>query len=53
MSKGELCIKTVMLTIQESLPSQEELTVAVEEHWVDMMHTTFRKAAEEGQLPHF
>lgn len=53
MSKGELCGKTVTLTIQEPLPAQKELTSAVEEHWVDMMRTAFRKAAEQGPLPHF
>lgn len=53
MSKGELCGKTVTLTIQEPLPAQKELTSAVEEHWVDMMRTAFRKAAEQAPLPHF
>lgn len=53
MSKGELCGKTVTLTIQEPLPAQKELTSAVEEHWVDMMRTAFRKAAEQGPLPYF
>lgn len=52
-SKGELCGKTVTLTIQEPLTAQKELTSAVEEHWVDMMRTAFRKAAEQGPLPHF
>ena len=53
MSKGELRGKTVTLTIQEPLPAQKELTSAVEEHWVDMMRTAFRKAAEQEPLPHF
>ena len=53
MSKGELCGKTVTLTIQEPLPTQKEPTPAVEEHWVDMMCTAFRKAAGQGPLPHF
>lgn len=53
MSKGELYGKAVTLTIQEPLPTQKELTSAVEEHWVDMMHTAFRKAAERGPLPRF
>ena len=53
MSSGEVCGKAIMLIIQEPLPAQKELTVAVEEHWVDMMHTAFRKAAEQGPLPHF
>ena len=53
MSSGEVCGKAIMLIIQEPLPTQKELTVAVEEHWVDMMYTAFRKAAEQGPLPHF
>lgn len=53
MSGGEVCGNAVMLTIREPLPAQKELTAAVEEHWVDMMHTAFRKAAEQGPLPHF
>ena len=53
MSSGEVCGNAVMLTIWEPLPAQKELTVAVEEHWVDMMHTAFRKAAEQGSLPRF
>lgn len=53
MSSGEVCGNAVMLTIREPLPAQKELTAAVEEHWVDMIHTAFRKAAEQGPLPHF
>ena len=53
MSSGEVCGKAIMLMIQEPLPAQKELTAAVEEHWVDMMHTAFRKAAEQGSLPRF
>ena len=45
--------KTIIFTFQESLSTQKELTSAVEEHWVDMMRTAFRKAAEQGPLPHF
>ena len=52
-SGGALWGQTVILSFQEPLPSQKELTAAVEEHWVDMMHTAFRKAAEQGPLPHF
>ena len=53
MSSGEVCGNAVMLTIREPLPAQKELTAAVEEHWVDMMHTAFQKAAEQGPLPRF
>ena len=52
-SGGALWGRTVILSFQEPLPSQKELTAAVEEHWVDMMRTAFRKAAEQGPLPHF
>ena len=53
MGSGEVCGKAIMLMIQEPLPAQKELTAAVEEHWVDMIHTAFRKAAEHGPLPRF
>lgn len=53
MSRGEVQGKVAVFTFQEPLPSQKELTVAVEEYWVDMLHTAFRKAAEQGRLPHF
>ena len=52
-SGGALWGRTVILSFQEPLPSQKELTAAVEEHWVDMMRTAFRKAAERGPLPRF
>lgn len=52
-SGGALWGRTVILGFQEPLPSQKELTAAVEEHWVDMLHAAFQKAAEQGTLPHF
>ena len=52
-SGGALWGQTVILSFQEPLPSQKELTAAVEEHWVDMLHAAFQKAAEQGTLPHF
>ena len=51
-SGGALWGRTVILGFQEPLPSQKELT-AVEEHWVDMLHAAFQKAAEQGALPHY
>ena len=52
-SGGALWGRTVILSFQEPLPSQKELTAAVEEHWVDMLHAAFQKVAEQGTLPHF
>lgn len=52
-SGGALWGRTVILSFQEPLPSQKELTAAVEEHWVDMLHAAFQKVAEQGALPHF
>ncbi len=42
----------VMLTIPELLPAMRELTGAVEQHWVDMIHDAIAKEAETG-LPYF
>lgn len=43
----------VTLTIQEPLPSQKELTEAVEEHWKAMIHNAIREAAQQEPLPWF
>jgi len=43
----------VTLTIQEPLPSQKELTEAVEEHWKSMLHAAIREAAQQKPLPWF
>ncbi len=42
----------VMLTIPEPLPAMRELTGALEQHWVDMIHDAIAKEAETG-LPYF
>ena len=52
-SGGALWGRTVILSFQESLPTQKELTAAAEEHWVDMLHAAFQKVAGQGTLPHF
>lgn len=52
-SGGALWGRTVILGFQEPLPSQKELTAAVEEHWVDMLHAAFQKVAEQGRFPIF
>lgn len=38
----------VTLKINEPLPSLKELTSAVEEHWVDMIHEAIDKISENG-----
>ncbi len=43
----------VTLTIQEPLPSQKELTEAVEEHWKSVLHAAIREAAQQKPLPWF
>ena len=43
----------VVLTIAEPLPSMKELTSAVQEHWVNLIHTAIDKAARERELPFF
>ena len=43
----------VVLTIAEMLPSMKELTSAVQEHWVNLIHTAIGKAARERELPYF
>ena len=43
----------VVLTISEPLPSMKELTSAVQEHWVNLIHTAIGKASRERELPFF
>lgn len=43
----------VVLTIQEPLPVQKELTEAVEGHWKDMVHAAIRDAARQEPLSWF
>jgi len=43
----------VLLAIAESLPSTKELTSAVQEHWVNLIHTAIGKASRERELPYF
>lgn len=40
--------QAVILTIPESLPASKELTMAIEEHWVAMIHKAIDKEAETG-----
>ena len=43
----------VVLTIAEPLPSMKDLTSAVQEHWVNLIHTAIGKASRERELPFF
>ena len=44
--------QTVTLIIPEPLPGMKELTAAVEEHWVTMIHDAIEKESETG-IPKF
>jgi len=52
-SAGKNNAGVVTITIQEPLPSQKELTEAVEEHWKSMIHAAIREAAQQEPLPWF
>lgn len=52
-SAGKNNVGVVTITIQEPLPSQKELTEAVEEHWKSMLHAATRAAAQQKPLPWF
>lgn len=40
--------RTVTLTIPEPLPGMKELTAAVEEHWITMIHDAIEKESRTG-----
>ncbi len=42
----------VTLTINEPLPAQKELTAAVEEHWITMIHSAIAEESKTG-IPKF
>ncbi len=42
----------VTLTINEPLPAQKELTAAVEEHWITMIHSAIAEESKTG-IPNF
>ena len=52
-SHGQFVDGTVMLTMDEPLPSMKRLSEAVEEHWKAMIHTAISKAAQQEPLPYF
>ena len=43
----------VILTINEPLPPTKELTSAVEDHWLELIHNAIDKAAQENPLSYF
>jgi hypothetical protein len=52
-SEGNVRDGTVTLTIYEPLPPIKELTAAVQDHWLALMHTAIGKAAREHRLPYY
>lgn len=53
LSEGNVTDKIVTLTVQEPLPMIKELTTAVQDHWLDLLHAAIDKAAREQRLPRF
>jgi hypothetical protein len=53
LTDGAIADDTVILTIREPLPPQKELTAAMCEHWLELVHTAIGKAACEQKLPRF
>lgn len=50
---GKNCGVSVVLKINEPLPSMKKLTEAIEEHWKAMIHSAIAETAQQGPLPHF
>ena len=44
---------TVTLTIREPLPSLKEMTSAMQDHWLELIHTAIAKAKQQQSLPRF
>ena len=53
LSEGNVKNEIITLTIHEPLPPMKELTAAVRDHWLELIHTAIGKAAQENSLPHF
>ena len=53
LATGKADEEMVMLIINEPLPSLKEMTAATQEHWLELIHTAIRKAAEDKKLPYF
>ena len=52
-SAGVFGNDSIILTINEPLPPTKELTGAMEDHWLDLIHTAIGRAAKEQELPYF
>ena len=53
LSKGTILDGVVTLTIHESLPTIKEMTSAVQDHWLELVHAAIDGAARERRLPRF
>lgn len=53
LADGVACDDAVTLTIHEPLPSQKEMTPAIQEHWLELIHTAIAKAERRHRLPCF
>lgn len=51
-AKGEVVDNTVTLTIDEPLPPLKELTAAMQDHWLELIHTAIQKAELGQRLPY-
>ena len=43
----------VTLTINESLPALKEMTSAIQDHWLNLVHIAIKKAASDRKLTYF
>jgi len=50
---GENINETVMLTINELLPSAKEFTSALQDYWLELIHAAIKKTAQTQRLPRF
>jgi len=53
LSEGAILDGIVTLIINEPLPTIKELTSAVQDHWLELMHAAIDGAARERRLPRF
>ncbi len=53
LCEGGIKDGAVTLIINDPLPSLKELTSAVHEHWLELIHTAIGKASVNQKLPYF
>lgn len=53
LTEGIFQNDTVTLTINEPLPSMKELTAAMHDHWLELIHTTIKKSSERQKSLYF